>query len=337
MTRFCLLLSGLLLLPGLGCHCLSPKFKQSPPPLPAMFSGTPTLDQLTSAVYRNSTMVRTMEIDEATIRVAGVAIPVKASILLERPKRLRIRGGISTITGQEIDFGSNDELFWLWRKRDENRMLAYARHDQFATSPVRRHVPLDPAWLLEAVGIIDPVAGERHSGPFTTENGKLKIETERPGLGGMCRKITIIDPVTGCILRQEMYSPQGELTAVAVTSDHLYDPATGILYARHIEIQCQGAEGMTTIDLGTPKFNISINPAEFIKPTFPGYQEIDICSPQFLQALPAAPPTSTVMYQSPPTVAPYPGQTAAPVYAQQPYAPSAATPVASATTETVIR
>ncbi|MDR3109051.1 MAG: hypothetical protein LBU65_05100 [Planctomycetaceae bacterium] len=325
MNRYTIIIVALLALNCTGCHCLSGKPYGQPKPLPAMFSETPTLEQAVAAIYRNSTLVRTMEIDDASVHVTGVSIPIKASILVERPKRLRVRGGVSTITGQEIDFGCNDELFWLWRKRDENKMLAVARHDQFAVSPVKRYIPINPAWMVEALGIIEPVAGERHQGPYPVDNGKLRVETERPMPDGVYRKVTVIDAVTGCVERQEVYSPQGELTAIAVTSKHSYDAVTGILFARHIEVQCQGADGVTTIDIASPKFNVQINQSEFIKPTYPGYQDVDICSPQFLQTLPTAPPNTTVKYQ-PPAIMPYnPNST---------YQPQ---PIATATTNTVIR
>ncbi len=286
-----------------------------------MFSTTPTLDQLTSAIYRNSTAMRSLSDHEATLRIPDVMIPLKASILLERPRRVRIRGEASAVTGKEIDLGSNDDHFWIWAKRIPERHVYYCRHDQFVNCPVRQMVPIDPAWILEAMGMIDFQADETHNGPFPVEGDKLMFETLRPTPAGTVRKRTTVDPKSGCILRQEMYSPNGTLAAVAVSSNHEYDSVSGILYARHVEVQCQGASGSISIDLKRPKFNLPISSNEFTKPSFPGYTEIDICSPQFINMLGTVPPTASVTYQ-PPAASPY--QTPY----QTPHQPSGSNPTA---------
>ncbi len=267
------------------------------PDLPAMFATTPTLDQLTGAVYKNSAMIRSISGDDVTIKVPDVPVPIKATLRVERPKRIRLVGGVSTLTGREIDFGANDELFWIGIKKAQQTY--YCRNDQFATCPVRQMVPIDPAWVLEALGMIDVSPNESHDGPFPVDGESVMFVTQRTTPAGTVMKKTTIHAKTGCILRQEIYSPNGTLAAVAVSSNHAYDGPTGILYARHIELQCQGSPGVLTIDLNDAKFNVPINPAEFVKPVFPGYTEIDICSPGFINSLGTVPPTAAVYYESP--------------------------------------
>jgi len=270
----------LILLPFIGCesakNLFKPKNGVGQSILPS--SGELALEQILTAINRNSMAIRNMTTEDAMLNVPGVPVPVRSSIMLERPKRLRIRGGASSLTGQELDFGSNDELFWFWVRRLESKETYYCRHDQFATSPVRNMVPIEPDWILEALGIVEFRGDEQHEGPFTVEGGKLMIVTRRQTPSGLFTKRTTIDAKNGWILRQEMYSPQNVLTALAISSDHRYDKQTGILYAKRIEVQCQGAEGSLTIELGNPTFNspTPISSGLFTMPTFDGYRPVDL-------------------------------------------------------------
>lgn len=278
----------LLVLVSGGCQSLKNLFRKKDPLPPDILptSTQPlTLEQITTAINRNGMAIRTMSTEEASVMVPGILWPVKAMIAFERPNRLRIQGGATTLTGREIDFGSNESLFWLWVRRLPEKEMYYCRHDQFPNCPVRSMFPIEPSWLIEALGIVEFSVAEQHEGPFPIEDGNLMIVSHRQTPAGRFFKRTIVGGKTGWVLRQEMYSPQNELVALALSSDHRYDRATGIVYARKIEVQCQGAEGKMTIDLGVPKFN-SQTPfpaAMFTMPNYDGYRPVDICAPEFLQ------------------------------------------------------
>ncbi|MDR1964317.1 MAG: hypothetical protein LBQ50_11105 [Planctomycetaceae bacterium] len=283
MKKILLILIFLLCQPG--CHffrnAFSPKNPKAPPLITAQH---PTLEQITTAINRNSMTIRNMTTDNASILVPGVLWPVQSRLTFERPKRLRIQGSATTLGGQELDFGSNDTLFWLWVRRLPGEMW-YCRHDQFPMCPVRSSVPIEPDWFIEALGVVEFRAEDQHEGPTPTEDGHLAILSRQQTASGQFVKRTVIDAQNGWVLRQEMYSPQNELVALAISSDHRYDKGTGILYARHVEVQCRGAEGKMTLDLGTPQFNVTIpfSSAMFTMPTFDGYRPVDLCAPEFLQ------------------------------------------------------
>lgn len=243
----------------------------------------PTLESLTTAINKNSMSIRNISTEDASIVIPGVMFQLRSRITFERPKRLRVQASVG-LTGQELDFGSNDTMFWLWVRRMQGEMW-YCRHDQFPTCPLRGKVPIDPDWIMEAIGIVEFLPTDRHSGPYQTADGNLMIETRKQTAAGIFVKKTTIGVKTGWVLRQEMYSPQNELVAIAVSHDHRKDQATGIIYAQRVEVQCQGAEGKMSIDLGTPKFNGQHPFAStmFAMPTIDGYRAIDLCSPEFLQ------------------------------------------------------
>ena len=139
-----------------GCESMKNLFKKGNPKAPSILpqASELTLEQILAAINRNSMAIRSMATEDAMLNVPGVLVPVRSSISFERPKRLRIRGGVSSLSGQELDFGSNDDLFWLWVRRLESKEWYFCRHDQFATCPVRSMVPIEPDWVLEALGIV---------------------------------------------------------------------------------------------------------------------------------------------------------------------------------------
>jgi hypothetical protein len=278
-----------------GCVSMQNLFKRqdTPPPQPFVGSTQPTLEQITSGINRNSQLIRNFTTENASIQIPGVLIPLHTRLTFERPKRLRIQGSATSLSSQEFDFGSNDTLFWLWMRRNPGEMW-YCRHDQYPTSPVRSDIPLDPDWLIEALGVVEFKPTDQHFGPTRLSDGNWEIMSHCLTSSGQYIKRTVIDSKIGWIVRQELYTPQNTLVALAEAADLRFDRNTGIYYVKRVSVQCQGMEGKMTIDLGSPTFNTSsaFPSSMFVMPTFEGYRAVDLCSPEFLQPRRAVmPPT----------------------------------------------
>jgi len=226
----------------------------------------------------------------------GVPVPLHSKLTFERPKRLRIQGSLSSLGNREFDFGSNDDLFWLWSRRSSPNEMWYCRHDQYSISPVRSLIPIDPDWLIEALGIVEFKPTDQHFGPTQLEDKNWEIISHCNTPSGQFMKRTVVDSKNGLVIRQELYTPQSQLIASAEASDPRFDKGTGVSYMKKILVQCQGLDGKMTIDLGSPAFNSSVPtvPTMFAMPTFEGYRAIDLCSPEFLQ------PRGTIMPMSMP-------------------------------------
>jgi hypothetical protein len=267
-----------------GCEALKSTFKRKENAPPMISATNPSLEVITSAINRNSQMIRNLTTENASIYVPGVVIPLQSRLTFERPKRLRIQASASSLSGKELDFGSNDTLFWFWMRRLQGEMY-YCRHDQFALCPVRSAVPIEPDWLIEALGMSEFKPNDKHSGPTLTSEGNWEIVSVCQTASGQFTKRTVVDAKVGWVVRQEVYSPQNELIASAAAVDLRYDRLTGIYYPKRVEVHCQGTDGKITIDLGSPKFNTMepIPSATFDMPTFDGYRAVDLCSPDFLR------------------------------------------------------
>ena len=284
-TAFPLLLTLLLCLCLPGCATLQNPFKRKETP-PPMVPPTPTLEQITSAINRNSQTIQNFTTENASIHIPGVMIPLQARLTFERPKRLRIQGSVSSLGSQEFDFGSNDELFWLWTRKGTGEMW-YCRHDLYPVCPVRSAIPIDPDWLVEALGMVEFKPTDQHFGPTRQSDGNWEIVSYCQTPSGQYRKRTVIDAKVGWVIRQELYTPQNELVALAEATDLRFDKITGIYYVKRVSVWCQGMDSNSkmTLDLGSPTFNTPtpFSPTMFVMPPYEGYQPVDLCSPEFMQ------------------------------------------------------
>ena len=166
--------------------------QSEPPALPP----SPTIEQVIQAVNQNNSRIQTFTTNQAALSVPGWPT-LPASVVFERPGRLRIRGDTG-LTGPEIDLGSNDELFWFWVRRNQPPAIFFCRHDQFATCPARQMIPIEPKWLIEALGVAELDPRLPYQGPPQLIGpDRLEIRAVRETPNGPTTKITRIDAVPG--------------------------------------------------------------------------------------------------------------------------------------------
>jgi hypothetical protein len=299
--------AGVLALSGASCP-RAPYFPtQTAPVLPAQ----PTLDQVINTVNRNSLGIVSFATDEATL--SGPNFPTLRRTVVafmrpqvsgpaagfEPPRQFRLRA--ESILGPELDLGSNQELFWLWVGRAEPPAVYYCRHDQFATSPARNSIPIEPDWLVEAMGIVTFDPAQPHTGPILLTGGRAEIRSTREGIDGPMTKSTVVDLQRGVVVDQRLYDPRGQLVAAATAVEHRLDPLTGLTIAKVVDIYAPRMGIQMRIDLGNVRLNRPLaNAAElFTLPTYSGSPLVDMCDPRF-QPMPAAPPTGPSTGAAPP-------------------------------------
>ncbi|HOP78798.1 MAG: hypothetical protein WBH86_14575 [Thermogutta sp.] len=287
-----------------GCRNFpSPQESYVGPQLPP----NPTFEQIASFINTNSTQIRTVVADQASLSSPGFPT-LRSQILFERPWRLRIRGETS-LSGLELDVGSNDELFWFWVKRNEPPAFYFCRYSDYdnPASTARRVVPIDPRWLIEAVGITELDVNAPHEGPVPLAGGRLEIRTQRPTPDGIMTKVTVVDAQYGLILAQYLYDPQGRLVASAVSYDHRREPVTGLVLARTVEINVPASGMVLRLNLGNARINEPIpNPSlTWNMPVYPGYPMVNLADPRNLSGISVVACPSRGTAQGP--VAPFTG------------------------------
>lgn len=268
-----------LLVVASGANCLRPKYDATAVYGPRVLTEAPTQADIIQVVNANSGLVRSLYTTEATMSVPG-APSLRANLAMERQRKLRLRAE-TALTGAELDMGSNDELFWFWVKRNPPPTLYYCRHDKFATSNARQIVPVDPEWLLDAVGLATFDAYHQHSAPQRTANGNWEIRTTYSGPTGPMTKTTVVDGSRGFILEQHLHDERGTLVASALTSRHWRDAATGAIVPQQVKILWPATQFELEFDVKQWQVNnIPADPAQlFTMPNYPGWAVVDLGSP----------------------------------------------------------
>ena len=120
-------------------------------PIPRALPPSPSLDQVVDIVNDNSARVQALSAPRATITAPGFP-SLNANIAFQRPRSFRLIA--QKFIGPEVDLGSNDELLWFWIRRSQPPALFFCRHAQFGSSAARQIVPVEPEWLIEALGVV---------------------------------------------------------------------------------------------------------------------------------------------------------------------------------------
>lgn len=294
--RWLLLIStGLLALSGASCPQMVQQYTNPPP---RVLPPSPTLEQVLEVVNRNSRQIQSFSTNQASI--SGRGFPsLRASMAFQRPQRFRLRA--DSIMGNELDLGSNDELFWFYVRRNQPPAMYFCRHEQFAASAARQMTPFEPAWLVEALGVaeFDPALPHQLS---SLPNDKLRIDTVRNTPEGPVTKITILDGSQGYILEQHFYDARRQRIASAVASRHRSDPATNLVMPMAVHINCPLAQLDMQIELG----NVQINrlsaeaTALWTPPSYPEAPPVDMGNPNFQPPLPPPATARAAGRESPP-------------------------------------
>jgi hypothetical protein len=293
-TRLVKCFATVLMLPvlcGGGCQHRLTWLPWSQPAVPQILSANPSLDEVIRTVNANSSLVRSMSTNYATLSGQGTP-SLRAAVFVERPGRFRIRG-THALTGPEVDLGCNDEMFWLWVKRAEPHALYFARHNTTGgPSGMQRLIPLTPQQLVEAFGIpmLDPQAA--HQGPFQQGPQRLAIRTSIVGPAGMMTKTTLIDARSGWVVEQQLHDANNQLVATVKTTDHRIDPASRAALPHSIELSIPS--GGLALSMSIDHWDVNVQPPAdaWQKPEQPGYPNVDIADPR---NFPGVPPSAAAL------------------------------------------
>lgn len=273
---------------GAGCpHLVDQYALTTSPALPP----AATMDEVVQLVNRNSFAVERLATTNATISSPGIPT-LRARLAYERPRRLRLTAQ-TALLGPEIDLGSNDEYFWMWIQRSQPPSMYFCRHDQFAESNARHALPIEPDWIIEALGIVRFDPRDEHQGPYHQPGGRIEVRSLHRTASGVTTKVVQIDAAQGAVVQQDRYDEQGRLIASSRAGKHRRDPLTDVVLPREVEIHWPFAQVTLKIDMGDLDIN---GPAEgsedrWVMPQYSGAQLVDLADPR-LQFAPLEPPAS---------------------------------------------
>ncbi len=283
-----------LLVPLTGCRLLPWQSRVPTETAPVLFGGPPTLEEIVNVVNANSAPIRQLQSESASISLPGLP-SLRSNLYMERPKNFRLR---AQAFGPELDVGSNAELFWFWAKQDSQPAVYFARHDQFAQSRIRQQLPVDPLWIMEALGVVSIDPDSRLEGPFPAGPERVEIRAKVPSAEGELTKIYHIHSRFGWILDQHLVGSQGQLLASAQASRHRFYPIERVSLPTQVQLTIPAAQLRFTVQVSGYQINNTNGDPNLLwnLPTIPGHQAVNLG-----QEIPVAGPSTwhgpTVPYE----------------------------------------
>jgi hypothetical protein len=293
-----------------GATCI-PKRPISEFQPPQVFSAPPDIVQIAEVINRNRA-IQQLESNAVTVRLPDLPA-LTARMIWERPRRFRMTGGLSRITGTDFDLGSNDEMFWMATRHGPSPSLYYARHDQFAMQLERQILPVSPEWLIEALGIVELDPATVIGTPAIRADGMMEVESTMVSPIGHYRRTLIVDPKSAIVRQVLLRDPSGRLLATSTLSNHRYYSSIQTSLPQQIQAQLipTGGPPMNLqVDIGfyTINNNQGQDPERWTPPNTAGYSLIDLVQLNSGQPLsmrvpeyqPAAPGFPQVSYRGVP-------------------------------------
>ncbi|TWU51130.1 hypothetical protein [Rubripirellula reticaptiva] len=238
MRAFGTIAMGFVLFVSGGATCARRPAPLPFPPAPVVFNETPTLQEVASVVNRTAS-VQQLSTNSASVEMLSMpSLPrlSSATMNLQRDRNLRLRASIPILLGMGLDMGSNDEVFWFEVPEDMSKKLYYANHQQYKQQLDRAILPVDPTWIMDALGLaqIDPATVI--AGPIALPDGKLQVRSTIPSPSGNYQRDLFIHPKAGYITDQFLYNPLGRLVAQSQASNHKYYDAQQCALPHRVDI-----------------------------------------------------------------------------------------------------
>lgn len=208
------------------------------PPPPVALTAQPTLEEITGVVNRTQN-VRQLSSNSASVEVLSMPnLPrLSATLNLERERRFRLRASLPIILGAGMDLGSNDELFWFEVPEGMSKTLYFAHHQQYRQQLNRAILPVDPTWIMDALGLVQIDPKTVVAGPITREDGKLELRSTMLMPTGVYQRVYLIEPSGGYVTEQFLYAPNGNLVAQSQASNHVYYDQQQCVLPHRVELQ----------------------------------------------------------------------------------------------------
>ena len=283
-----------------GATCFRGKPIHDFEPPPDVFTSTPSRLELAGAINRTD-RIQKLQSNAATIKVLSMpALPaLSANLALERPRRMRLQASLPVIMGSGMDLGSNEELFWMKVPEGMGTSLYYARHVDFQRQLQRNILPVDPTWVVDALGLTHVDPAQIVEGPIVRSDGNLELRLVHPMPDGVYRRILVVNANGGYVTEQLLYGPDGRLLANASGDDFRFLKEVDCSLPHDVQLRLTPALGepmALRIKIGSYSVNqlLSDDPRLFAMPQNGNERTIDLTKIAPLpngQATPIAPYT----------------------------------------------
>lgn len=233
-----------------------------------------TLDEIVDRINDSRSRLTCWRSTDVRIKADGEGIlepTLSAKLAVQSPRSLRLTA--SSLVGPEVDFGANDERFWLWIKRQEPKVVLTGSHEGQGRQELMP-IPFSPSWLMEALGVV----------PIQTQGLRLERDDSHPNEvrlisavsdgGQATRRIMVVDLRNSLITRHALYDDNDQLVASAEMSD--FRATSGFVMPHSIDLNWPDTKTVLKLKIGKIEINPSVPETTFKLPTYPDYRLVDL-------------------------------------------------------------
>lgn len=250
---------------------------------PCVFPPEATAADVIAHVNANSARIAAWRSDHVKILGRGEAhtpVAISARLAIESPRSFRLTAE-SPLGEPEVDLGSNQNEFWFWSRRSEQKYIFVAYHDQESIDKRNFPIPFQPDWIMEVFGVM-PIDAENvtaqpgAAGPYGSRTVLLIADRLSPQ-GRPVRKITTVDRCHGIVLEHALHDEQGQLIASARLSHPVRDLRTQAVLPTQIDLDWPKAKVGLTMWIQHPEINPRHIPEKvWVRPEKNGYEVYDL-------------------------------------------------------------
>ncbi|TWT83231.1 hypothetical protein CA13_46960 [Planctomycetes bacterium CA13] len=255
-----------------GATCARHEAPMPFPPPPSVLTDAPSIAELSAVVNRTGS-VQQLSTNTATVEVLTMpSVPrLSATVNLQRERRFRMRASLPIMLGAGMDMGSNDEVFWFEVPEGMSKVLYYADHDQYKQQLNRAVLPVDPTWIMDALGLVQLDPATVVAGPVLRDDGKLEVRSIMQMPDGIYQKVCFFEKSAGYVTDQFLYAPDNRLIAKSSATNHRYYDEQQCALPHRVEISLTPAVGpplAMKIDIGSYTVNqlLTDDPTLFVMP-----------------------------------------------------------------------
>ncbi len=125
------------------------------PETSSVLAEVPSVEKVSSEVFNKFKEINsgingiTCENIQVKIWDQGNVVSINGHLRYEKPKNFRLI--LKGVLGKELDLGSNQDVFWFWGKRSDEKGLFFAKHEDYQKT--RLKTPFNPVWIMHSLGV----------------------------------------------------------------------------------------------------------------------------------------------------------------------------------------
>ncbi|MCC7425002.1 MAG: hypothetical protein IT428_32420 [Planctomycetaceae bacterium] len=274
--RSVLWMAGAALVPS-GCMntLLGQRNQYGPPPTGASKS------EIFKHLNGNISKIYAWRSTSITIHSRLIPMRLSGQVAVESPRSFRMR--VTSVAGDEADFGSNPERFWFWMRRNEPKHVYSCRHNDMGIAAQRLPLPFQPDWLIEVLGVIPLDESQFHVDNTDARTYTVTMSSEQLSpRGEPVKRLLLVDAQHGVVLGHSLFDARGQLIAKATLKNYRFHPLggphNGVNFPHTIDLDWPQANMAMTLNVGR---DVEINPsgmpdATFLQPRMDGFPEFDL-------------------------------------------------------------